>query len=240
MSISVQTSIQTLGDVLDFMAPYCGGSIPSETDSEYADWVRWIQNKQEEYARRAFWRRCLTRETITLNGETTLLPERFNRPNGLYMLIVDGVDWMDANNEDEQSVFVEMDNAPYTTGTTVNPNFGKWQMRFLDAPVSKSATIWYFSNPPKPVATTDKLLLPGDMIGFAALAEYFRTANQEGSQDKAEQDAENRFQEYLSLEVIPSPNELLKFTDNSKGNTKTDFLVKARDYYRTRTDRNIQ
>lgn len=217
---------------MNMMAPFAGGSIPSSGDAEYGDWLRWIQQKQEEYARRAFWRRCLTRTTLTLNGATTLLPDRFHKPNGLYMVIVDGVDWMDADNEDQQNIFVEMDNAVYESdGTTPNANFGKWQMRFLDAPVSKTATVWYYSNPPKPTATTDVLLLPGDMIGYAALAEYYRTSGAEGSQDKAEEDAENRFQEYLMLEVIPSKNELMRF---ERTNTKTNRLNEAKNYYRTR------
>lgn len=234
MSVNVSSSILTLGDVLNFMAPFAGGSVPSNTDTEYADWVRWIVNKQEEFARRAFWRRCLTREELNLDGEVTVLPDRFNRPNGLYVCSVDGVDWMDANNTDGQSIFIEMIN------DTEDEDFGKWQMRFGTEVDNKDAIIWYFANPPAPSATTDKLLLPGDMIGYAALGEYFRTANQEGSQDKAEQDAENRFQEYLSLEVLPSPNELLKFTDNSQGNRRTDYLVRARNYYSSRSGRNKQ
>jgi len=119
-----------------------------------------------------------------------------------------------------------------------DPNFGLWQMRFKDTVTTVSATIWYFSNPPQPNTTMDILLLPGDMIGYAALAEYFRTANQEGSQDKSEQDAENRFQEYLSLEVLPSPNELMKFADVSQKITKTDYLLRAKGYYRSRSYRN--
>lgn len=237
MSTEIQSTIRTVAEVMNMMAAFAGGSIPASTDTEYLDWLRWIQQKQEEYARRAFWRRCLTRVEMTLDGETTLLPDRFHKPNGLYMVVVDGIDWMDADNDDEQYIFVEMDNAIYTTGTTPNPNFGKWQMRFRNAPDSVTATVWYFSNPPKPTATTDILLLPGDMIGYAALAEYYRTSGAEGSQDKAEADAESRFQEYLMLEVIPAPNDLMRF---QRSNTKTDRLVEAKNFYRTRTNRNTR
>jgi len=219
---------------MDFMAPFAGGTVPSESDDEYAQWISWIQNKQEEYARRAFWRRCLTREVIELTaGDTThLLPDKFNRPNALYMLIVDGVDWNENGNSDGQTIFIEMIN------TYDDEYYGRWQMRFDNAVVTTDATVimWYFSNPPVPNALTDKILLPGDMIGFAALAEYYRQANQEGSQDKAEQDAENRFKEYLALEVIPDKSDLL--TNSESQVTRTDRLVIARAYYGSRPNRN--
>ena len=238
MALEVQTSIQTLDQVLAFMAPFAGGSVPDTDDQEYTDWVTWIQNKQEEYARRAFWRRCLTRETITLTeGATTVLPDRFNKPNALYMLIVDndegeGIDWNEPGNSAEQTIFIEMINDNYSA------DFGSWQMRF-DNEVEDAVTtavMWYFSNPPKPTAGSDKLLLPGDMIGFASLAEYARQANQEGSQDKFEEDAENRFQEYLTLEVIPDKSELQ--TNKQEQVKKIDHLVRAKGYYTTRVGRN--
>jgi hypothetical protein len=228
MALETQSSIRTLGDVLLMMSPFAGGSIPDENDSEYADWVRWIGQKQEEYSRRAHWRRCLTREVVTLDGETTLLPVRFHKPNGLYMCIVDGTDWMEPENQDDQYIFVEMDNDPDSV------NYGRWQMRFLNAPDNVEAVIWYFANPPKPTVSADLLLLPGDMVGYAALAEYFRTANQEGSMDKAESDAENRFLEYLSQEVIPSKNELLTF---STGVQRVDRLQRAKSFYTSRLNR---
>lgn len=231
--LSIPTNIQTLGQVLEAMAPFAGGSIPDENDQEFTDWKNWAINKQEEYAKRAFWRRCLTREVIQIIGETTVLPDRFNRPNALYMLIVNGVDWNENPNSDEQDVFVEMINDPE------DEDFGKWQMRFLnEVTEQKEAILWYFSNPPKPVALTDKLLLPGDMIAYAALAEYFRTTGAEGSQDKAEEDAENRFAEYLAIEVIPDKSELLTFSER-KGQ-RVDYLQRARGYYTSRPNRSYQ
>lgn len=232
MALSIPSNIQTLGEVLNAMAPFAGGSIPDETDQEFLDWKNWVVNKQEEYARRAFWRRCLTREVFQIQGETTVLPDRFNRPNALFMLIVDGVDWKETPNTDDQSIFVEMIN------DTEDEDFGKWQMRFLN-PVTTAtdAILWYYANPPKPVALADKLLLPGDMIAYAALAEYFRTTGAEGSQDKAEEDAENRFTEYLSIEVIPDKSELLTFASASR---KVDYLKRAKGYYTSRPNRNYQ
>ena len=238
MATDTQSTIRTLGEIMSFMAPFAGGSIPGSGEPEYLDWVRWIQQKQEEYARRAFWRRCLTKQEMTLDGETTLLPDRFHKPNGLFMVVVDGVDWMDADNSDEQVIFVEMNNnLLLDDGITTNTNFGKWQMRFKDAPSSVSATIWYYANPPKPTASSDIVLLPGDMIGYAALGEYYRTSGAEGSQDKAEQDAESRFQEYLSIETIPGKNELMRF---ERSNTKTNRLEEAKNYYRFRDRRTIR
>jgi hypothetical protein len=232
MALSIPSNIRTLGEVLNAMAPFAGGSVPDENDQEFTDWKNWVINKQEEYARRAFWRRCLTREVFQISGETTVLPDRFNRPNALFMLVVEGVDWKENPNSDEQNIFVEMINDPE------DDDFGKWQMRFLK-PVTTpvDAILWYYANPPKPVALTDVLLLPGDMIAYAALAEYFRTTGAEGSQDKAEEDAENRFNEYLSIEVIPDKSELLTF---ASANTKVDYLKRAKGYYTSRRNRSYQ
>lgn len=232
------TTIQTLGDVLSFMAPHAGGSVPDSDSTEYTEWKRWVQNKYEEYARRGFWRRTLTRETlaITEDDETALLPVRFFKPNGLYMFIVTNsdtgvaVDWNENPNSANQTTFVEMINDPE------DENFGRWQVRFGTAvPETTTAVIWYFAMPPIPGASDDKLILPGDMIGFAALAEYFRQANQPGSQDDARNDAENRFAEYMALEVIPDKSELL--TNAEQPVNRKDRLVVARSYYESRTGR---
>lgn len=231
MPSEISTNIRTLGDVLTAMAPFAGGSVPDSNSQDFLDWVSWVQNKQEEYARRAFWRRCLTREEISVDSETTVLPDRFNRPNALFMLIVDGVDWNENGNSDNQQIFIEMNN------DITDADFGKWQMRFLIAPENKDAVIWYFSNPPKPTDLDDILLLPGDMIAYSALAEYYRTTGAEGSQDKAEEDAENRFLEYLSIEVIPDKS---TFLTHSRTTPRVDYLQRARRYYGTRPDRNTQ
>lgn len=217
------------------MAPFAGGSVPDEGDQEYTDWKNWIAQKQEEYARRAFWRRCLTREEISLTlGFTTLLPDRFHKPNGLYMLVVtndqdDEVDWNDAHNIDRQDIFIEMINDPD------DENFGRWQMRFKnEITEATTAVIWYFANPPRPVDTDDILLLPGDMVAYGALQEYFRTTGAEGSEDKMEELAEGRFSEYLGLEVLPDKSELLK---NSERDMRVDRIGRARHYYRNRRGR---
>ena len=231
----VQSIVRTLGDVLDFMSPFAGGTVPATDSTEWNEWVMWIQTKQEEYSRRAFWRRCLTLDTLSLtDGDTTeVLPDRFHKPNGLYMFIVDEVDWNDNPNSDDQTLFIEMIN------DITDSDFGKWRVRFDDEiEEDATATIWYFSIPPKPNAIDDVLLLPGDMIGFAALAEYYRQANQEGSQDKAEEDAENRFQEYLGLEVIPDKSDLL--TNSESPVTRIDRLATAKAYYSSRPGRNTQ
>ena len=238
MSLEIQSSIRTLGEVLNAMAPFAGGSLPNSDTQEYIDWVNWVGQKQEEFARRGFWRRCLKREEISLTlGYTTVLPDRFHKPNGLYMLIVEdsegnGIDWMEQPNTAEQYVLIEMNNDLYSL------DFGKWQMRFeTEITVATTAVIWYFANPPKPTATTDILLLPGDMVAYSALQEYYRTTGSEGSEDKAEEMAENRFSEYLSMEVIPDKSNLLKHSQNT---TRVDYLANARDRYRSRTGRNYQ
>lgn len=228
-------TISTLAQCLSFMASFAGGSVPSVTDSEYLDWVRWIAIKQEEYAKRGFWRRLLTKADLSIvaDEETTVLPDNFHKSNGLYVLEVDGVDWAEPSNSDGQVLFVEM------CIDSTDEDYGKWRIRYATIPTeSSTATLWYFAAPPTPSSPTDILILPGDMIAYGALTEYFRTSNQEGSMDKAEQDAENRFISYLSLEMIPSRYELLSFGNGKP--TRTDRLTTAKNYYRSRINRNTQ
>jgi hypothetical protein len=233
MATNSNQTIKTLSNVMDFMAPFAGGAVPDANSVDYANWVRWIGVKQEEYAVRGFWRRLLTKDTLTItkDKETTLLPDNFHKANGLYILDVNGVDWAEADNEDEQRILVEMVVDP------TDENFGKWQVRFNPIPTETvEATIWYFANPPRPTAPTDILILPGDMVGYGALIEHYRKSGAEGSMDKVEQDAENRFNTYLSLEMIPPKYELLRFN----GKTQINHLTVARTYYSTRTNRNTQ
>lgn len=231
MSTDVSQIIATPNDVMAFIAPYSGGAVPSEGSTEYEDRLRWTQVKQEEYARRGFWRRCLRRESfsITADDETTTLPDSFNKPNGLYIFLVGDVDWMEDDNEDEQILTVEMDNDPGSD------DFGSWRVRYK-TPVTENttATIWYFGNPPKPESGTDKLLLHGDMIAYGVLSEFYRSINAEGSQDDARNEAENRLTSYQALEVIPPKNEILRMATSTR---KTDFLVKAKQQYAYRTNR---
>lgn len=231
MSTDVSQILLTAGDVMSFIAPYSGGSVPSEGSSEYNARLSWIGVKQEEYARRGFWRRCLRRETlsITADAETTTLPVSFHKVNGLYIMLVGDVDWMEDTNEDEQVLTIEMDNDP------TSDTFTRWQVRY-GTPVTEttSSTIWYYGNPPKPTTTADKLLLPGDMIAYGVLSEYYRSINADGSQDDARIEAENRFTSYMAQEVIPPKNEILRMATATR---KTDFLVKARSQYAIRPNR---
>jgi hypothetical protein len=217
--------IRTLGDVMRFvMAPSAGGTVPGNQEEEYSQWRSWIQQKQEEYAVRAFWRRLLTFEEIQISGDTTVLPDRFHKPNGLYLLIVEDSNGeiTDYTDPDDPLVTVEMINDPE------DEDFGRWQMRFKETQPTLTAKMWYFAAPPVPESETDIVLLPGDMVGFAALGEYFRTAGEDGSQDKSEQDAENRFQEYITLEAIPAKSELIRVSQ--KRTNRVGYLKQF--YYR--------
>ena len=148
------------------------------------------------------------------------------------MLVVDGVDWQETPNNDGQYVMIEMINDPE------DENFGSWQMRFsVEVEAGTEAVIWYFSNPPKPVDSDDILLLPGDMVAYGVLQEYYRTTGAEGSEDKAEEMAEGRFLEYLGLETLPDKSDLLTHMESP---THVDRLVLARNQYRNRNRRNTQ
>lgn len=202
MSTKARGVITTLAEVMSFMAPYAGSSIPAATDIEYANWRRWIQLGQQDAANRGFWRRLLIPTTVTITkGEDTIsLPENFHKVNGLYLLEVNGVDWAQANNEAGQRLYVYLD-----------PQTATWKCKFLGFTPTETvddATLWYFYNPPLPMEEEDPIYLDGEMIGFYALKEYFRKARQPGSQDDARIEYENRLQELLSLEVLPSRQEL--------------------------------
>lgn len=232
MAVEVPQMLSTLSDVLSFMAPSLGGAVPSEDSDEYTDWVRFVNVKYEEASRRAFWRRLLTREDLTITADATevLLPVRFSRANALYILYVDEVDLGDPDREpDEQDIFAEMVNDPD------DDDFGRWKLTFSTAiETAQTAPFWYFATPPKLVDSTDKLLLPGDMIAYGAMAEVFRTTNLEGSQDDARTEYENRFANYLATEMIPERNKILKFISNPQGGSRS---IRARNRYSIRPDR---
>jgi hypothetical protein len=141
-----------------------------------------------------------TTVTITKDEDTISLPDNFHKVNGLYLLEVNGEDWAQPNNKAGQRLYVYLDHATAT-----------WKCRFLGFTPTETvddATLWYFYNPPLPVNETDPIYLDGEMIGFYALKEYFRKARQPGSQDDARIEYENRLQELLALEVLPSRQEL--------------------------------
>lgn len=195
--------ISTLGECLSLMARYAGGSVPASTDNQYAHWVRAIQLGQEDAAKRGFWGRLLTKSTLSITAaETAVLPDNFHKRNGIYVLNVGDEDWNNPANADGQKLHVEMRSSD-----------GKWIVRFIGYTPTASATgtLWYFYNPPLPTAESDPLYLDGEMIMFYALTEYFRSKKQLGSMDDARIEYNNRFQELIGLEVLPSPGELMNW-----------------------------
>ena len=223
---SKQQVIETLSNVLSFMAPSLGGSVPSDNSDEYADWVRSIQTKYEEASRRGFWRRLLTKAELELTeGDTeVLLPINFQRANGLYILYVDGVDLADPDRElDDQDIWAEVINDPD------DEDFGRWRLTFSKPVAStQTAPIWYFASPPIPNQASDKILLPGDMIAYGAMSEIFRHTNLEGSLDDARIEYENRLNTYLAMEEIPERHRLLTFTTNPQ---KINRSARAKSQY---------
>jgi len=218
---------------MGLMAPSAGGVIPVADSEEYLQWLLFIQTKYEEASRRGFWRRLLKKSTLTLTADATevYLPADFQRANGLYILYVDEVDLCDPDRTpDDQGIFAEIDMDIFQAdGVTANAFFGRWRLTFTEAiSANQDAPIWYFATPPKPTESTDKVLLPGDMIAFGALSEVFRTTNLEGSQDDARTEYENRLGTYLAMEMIPPRNELLTFATNPSMVNRT---LQARNRY---------
>jgi len=227
--------IGTVGEVMTYMANFAGGTVPNVDSDEYAQWLSYIQTKYEEASKRGFWRRLLTKDELTLTvGDTEVyLPVRFQRSNSLYVLVHGEVDLADPDRvPDDQEIYVEMENDP------THENFGRWKVSFKEAiETTEDCLLWYFATPPKPSASADKILLPGDMLAYGALSEYYRTANLPGSQDDARVEYENRFNGYLAMEQVPGRHELLKFVSNPRS---LDKLRVARDRYAVRTDRSAR
>lgn len=194
---------------MSWMAPYAGGSVPASSSSDYDDWRRWIQLGQQDAANRGFWRRFLVPETVTITKDVDYiaLPDDFGKVNGIYVLEVEGIDWGRPNNSAGQKLWVYMDSSD-----------ASWKCKFTGFTPTATvtdATLWYFYNPPLPVDEDDPLYLDGEMIGFYALKEKFRKDRQFGSMDDARIEYENRREELLSLEVLPSPQELISWSSYS-------------------------
>jgi hypothetical protein len=201
-SLSQKGVLLTLLDIQTWMSSYAGGSIPSSGEADHGFWIKWIQLGQQDAANRAFWRRLLTSTTLTIPANTAVitLPTNFHKVNGIHALFVDDIDWNEKNNTAGIKLFPQL-----------NVTTGAWEVRLItdSLPTSeKTGTLWYFFNPPIPVDEGDTIFLDGEMIGFYALKEYFRKARQPGSQDDARNEYENRLLELLSLEVLPTPQEL--------------------------------
>lgn len=195
---------ENLGDVLEGMASYAGGSIPADSSASYKQWVRWVQLAQYDIAKRGFWARCLVKAplTITAGQDYALLPDDFFKRNGIYVLNVKGEDWASNANASGQRINVVKD-----------PVNGKWIVQFIGYTPTETinADLWYFYNPPIPVDLPDMIIFDGEMIMFGALKEYFRQSRQPGSQDDARNEYENRFNENLSLEMLPTSQELMSW-----------------------------
>jgi hypothetical protein len=222
MATETHAIIITLAEGMAFMAPYAGGSVPASTSIEYSQWRRWIQLGQQDAANRGFWRRLLIPKTITITKDVDYitLPANFHKVNGIYVLSVNDVNWAQPNNTDGQKLWVYMD-----------PDTATWKCKFVGFTPTETvadATLWYFYNPAQPTAEADPLYLDGEMIGFYALKEYFRKARQPGSLDDCRIEYENRFTELLSLEVLPSPQELISWASYE---THLNHGVSERSYY---------
>jgi hypothetical protein len=195
--------IHDLGDALQFMARYAGGSVPASTDTQYEEWLGWLNEGLEFSAERGFWSRLLTKSTLTITaGQSSAdLPSDFHKRQGIYVLEVDGIDWNEPNNSDGQKLFVNENSD------------GEWVVNFLGFTPEETSTgiLWYFRHPGILSDATDVLVLDGKMTGYYALTEYFRQAGEVGSQDDARAEYNNRFDENLSLDMLPSKQELLSW-----------------------------
>jgi len=203
MAINTRSALTTVENVMEFIASYAGGIVPPTNDDEHTQWILWIALGQQDAANRGFWRRLLTSVDLEIkeNEATADLPDNFHKINGIYSLTVDEINWAQPNNTAGVKLFVEID-----------PDTAAWRVRFYPTPTSDyTGLLWYYFNPPKPVSKNDILYLDGEMIGFYALTEYFRKLKQMGSQDDARIEYQNRFNELLNLEMIPSPQELVSF-----------------------------
>lgn len=206
MSEQKSEVLETLGDILNAMAAFAGGSIPADNTTQYDQWIRWVQLAQWDAVRRGFWARLLTSTTvnITAGDDEIELPDDFCKRNGIYVLNVGEEDWASNGNSSKQRIMV-----------TKDPVTAKWICKCIGYTPTETTTgtLWYFFNPPVPTETGDLIYLDGEMIMFGALKEYFRQSRQAGSQDDARIEYENRLMENLNLENLPTPQELMGWTN---------------------------
>lgn len=227
MAQNRQQMLSTLQEVMQAVAAYAGGSVPSTQDREYQNWISWINQAQEDAATRGFWSRLLAHVDlpITAGDDTVDLPDNFHKRNGIFMLLADGVDWSDNTVQNEQGLFVNL-----------NPTTGVWQVRFLGytPTVDATAELWYFYLPPKLVNPTDPIFIDGKMLAYYALAEYYRQAERLGSLDDARAEYNNRFIELLNLDQLPTRQDLVSFTSHygARGQSTSE-----RSYYGGRRTR---
>lgn len=207
MATNRQQMLSTLGEVLQAVASWAGGSVPATQDREYQNWISWANQAQEDAATRGFWSRLLahTELEITTGDDTVDLPDNFHKRNGIFMLLVDGTDWSDNTVQNDQGLFVNL-----------NPVTGVWQVRFLGYVPTADATgeLWYYYLPPKLVLPSDPIFLDGKMLAYYILAEYYRQAERLGSLDDARAEYNNRFIELLNLEQLPTRQDLVSFTSH--------------------------
>lgn len=197
--------ILTLAEGLTAMAPYAGGSVP--TGVEYDDWVRWFGLGQQDSYNRGFWGRDLVPADVTIQAglDEIVLPDDFGKRNGVYVLNVGGIDWNAKNNGDGQILMPFLD-------TSANPFVWKLKLVGFTPTASDTGVLWYFKNPPIPEEEDDEFAYDGEMIMFYALKEYFRKARQPGSLDDARVEYENRRAELLTLEMLPTPQEIMAWS----------------------------
>src|SRR6266571_1433943 len=195
--------INTLNDSLKEIAKFAGGTVPQISDPQYDEWVGWVNQGQEDAAERGFWSRLLTKADLEIikDEDTSILPDNFHKRNGIFALIVNKVDWSEAYNKDEQRLFVN-----------VNED-GEWVVNFRGfTPIADyTAELWYFRHPLILVESTDVFSLDGKMCAYYGLAEYFRQAGELGSLDDARAEYNNRFDESLGLDMLPTKQELLSW-----------------------------
>lgn len=196
-------TLSTLGSVLSFLSRYAGGTIPPTEETNYAEWVSWINEGQEDAAERGFWGRLLTPYELDISAgeEEVILPDDFHKRNGIFVLNVNGIDWNANNNSDGQKLFVYKNTD------------SEWILRFNGFTPTEDITamLWYFRHPGVLEEETENLTLDGKMVGYYALTEYYRQAGEEGSLDDARDEYNNRFEELLGLEMLPSTQELLSW-----------------------------
>lgn len=206
-----QQLLLTLGDVLEALAPYAGGEVPDSSDEEYGWLVTWVQMGQSDLAKRAFWRCLLTPlEDITIEAGSNkfYLPDDFYKHNAINMLVYEDVDISKEGNSLGMKIGVFQERII----NEADQSEVKWYILFDQTfEVETTMMLSYYAFPPIPTTANDQLSLDGEAILFFALTEYYRQTGETGSQDDANQNYENRFNELISLENIPQDQERQSF-----------------------------
>jgi hypothetical protein len=212
--------IQTLTDLHQAFADDIDDTVPSPTGSTaalYAKRTRWFNRVREDMANRWFWKQLLKKDTLSISPASSIYPfaSDFTRTNALYVFYT----------SDPISVFTNPYGDPeHTITITRDLTTGLYSVSFLIAPSQAGiATYYYFATPPPLVNPGDLVLLDGDAVIYGTLVRHHFAEGNFDEMDTAREEYENRVNELLNMQEIPTPGSLLDIRSFTRGLDEKQF-----------------